>query len=73
MGHHPIVSNSIWRKRVHSQFLLIKCLSVRQKDKKTGQWWPKPLIPVLGRQRQEISDFEASLVYKVSSRTARAT
>jgi hypothetical protein len=31
------------------------------------------LIPVLGRQRQADSEFEASLVYKVSSRTARAT
>jgi hypothetical protein len=32
-----------------------------------------PLIPALGRQRQRISEFEASLVYRVSSRTARAT
>jgi hypothetical protein len=31
-----------------------------------------PLIPALGRGRW-ISEFEASLVYKVSSRTARAT
>ena len=31
-----------------------------------------PLIPALRRQRQCISEFEASLVYKVSSRTARA-
>jgi hypothetical protein len=31
-----------------------------------------PLIPALGRQRQTDSEFEASLVYKVSSRTARA-
>jgi hypothetical protein len=31
-----------------------------------------PLIPALGRQRQAISEFEASLVYRVSSRTARA-
>jgi hypothetical protein len=32
-----------------------------------------PLIPALGRQRQgQISEFEASLVYRVSSRTARA-
>jgi hypothetical protein len=30
------------------------------------------LIPALGRQRQAISEFKASLVYKVSSRTARA-
>jgi hypothetical protein len=33
-----------------------------------------PLIPALGKQRQAIfSEFEASLVYRVSSRTARAT
>jgi hypothetical protein len=32
-----------------------------------------PLIPALGRQRQAISKFEASLVYRVSFRTARAT
>jgi hypothetical protein len=35
-------------------------------------WWRTPLIPGLGRQRQVDSEFEASLVYKVSSRTARA-
>jgi hypothetical protein len=33
-------------------------------------WWRTPLIPALGRQA--ISEFEFSLVYKVSSRTARA-
>jgi hypothetical protein len=32
-----------------------------------------PLIPVLGRQRQGISEFKVSLVYRVSFRTARAT
>jgi hypothetical protein len=36
-------------------------------------WWHTSLIPELGRQRQASSEFEASLVYKVSSRTARAT
>jgi hypothetical protein len=35
-------------------------------------WWRTPVIPALGRQRQWISEFEASLVYRVSSRTARA-
>jgi hypothetical protein len=35
-------------------------------------WWRMPLIPALGRQRQRISEFEASLVYRVSSRTDRA-
>jgi hypothetical protein len=34
-------------------------------------WWHTPLIPALGRSRW-ISEFEDSLVYKVSSRTARA-
>ena len=34
-------------------------------------WWHTPLIPALRRQR--ISEFKARLVYKVSSRTARAT
>jgi hypothetical protein len=35
-----------------------------------------PLIPVLWRRRQrqeELSEFKASLVYRVSSRTAKAT
>jgi hypothetical protein len=31
-----------------------------------------PFIPALGRQRQAVSEFEASLVYRVRSRTARA-
>jgi hypothetical protein len=37
-------------------------------------WWCKPLIPVLQNSRSRgrlISEFEASLVYRVSSRTAR--
>jgi hypothetical protein len=36
-------------------------------------WWHMPLIPEIGRQRQVISEFEASLVYKVSPRTTRVT
>ena len=41
---------------------------------RAGQWWFKPLIPKLKRQRQvDLCEFEASLVYKSSSRTARAT
>ena len=37
-------------------------------------WWRTPSIPTLGRQAQaEIYEFEASLVYRGSSRTARAT
>ena len=32
-----------------------------------------PLIPALGRQRQANFWFEASLIFRVSSRTAKAT
>ena len=36
------------------------------------QWWCMPLIVAHGRQRQaDLSEFEASLGYKVSSRIAR--
>jgi hypothetical protein len=48
--------------------------SVILKNKHSSRaWWHTPLIPAFWRQRQAISEFEASLVYKVSSRTARAT
>ena len=40
----------------------------------TFEWWHSPLTPVFGRQRQvELWDFEASLVYTVSSRTVRTS
>jgi hypothetical protein len=36
--------------------------------------WHTPLTPALRRQRQaDLYEFEASLVYRASSRTARAT
>jgi hypothetical protein len=38
-----------------------------------GQWWHTPLIKALGGRGRQISEFEASVVYRVSSRTARAT
>ena len=45
-----------------------------KKDKSSQVWWHMPLIPALSRQRQEdLYEFEASLIYKVSSRIARAT
>jgi hypothetical protein len=37
-------------------------------------WWCMSIIPVLGRQRQtDFCEFKASLIYRVSSRTVRAT
>ena len=39
-----------------------------------GWWWSTPLIPALRNQRQEVlCEFEANLVFRVSSRTGRAT
>jgi hypothetical protein len=43
------------------------------KNFSAGQWWCMPLIPALGGRGRQISEFKASLVYRVSSRTARAT
>ena len=40
---------------------------------RVGWWWHTPLIPALGKQRQvDLCEFEASLVYRASSRTATA-
>ena len=39
-----------------------------------GWWWHRPLISARRRQRQaDLCELEVSLVYRVSSRTARAT
>jgi hypothetical protein len=42
------------------------------KNKYCRAWWCTALISALGRQSRRISEFEASLVYRESSRTARA-
>jgi DNA repair photolyase len=55
---------------MHGDLSLINKL---EKKKRKAEWWLKPSIPALGRQRQVDFEFEASLVYRVSSRTARAT
>ena len=59
---------------------IIKAQLSKQKAKSlqlsAGQWWCMPLIPALRRQKQrqmDLCEFEASLVYRVSSRKARAT
>ena len=62
---------------IESQYLIIigflvqNILVVFRKRKVARQWRPAPLIPALGRQRQgDLWEFEASLDYKASSRTA---
>jgi hypothetical protein len=43
-------------------------------EKQCWAHWCMPLIPALGRQREvNLCDLRASLVYTVTSRTARAT
>jgi hypothetical protein len=44
-----------------------------QKKINSRAWWHTPFNPALGKQRKADSEFEASLFYKESSRTARAT
>lgn len=44
-----------------------------ESNKCSQQWWSTPLTPAFGRQRQaDLREFGASLVFRVSSRTARA-
>ena len=43
---------------------------------KAGQWWHTPLVPALGvggQKQVALCQFKASLIYRASSRTARAT
>jgi hypothetical protein len=45
----------------------------KSKKQKSIRWWYMPLIPALERQKQvDLWEFETSLVYRTSSRTARA-
>jgi hypothetical protein len=59
--------------RVMSSCPWVQFPAPKEKEKGSQVWWPTALIPAPGRQRQAVSEFEASLVYSVSSRTARAT
>jgi hypothetical protein len=59
---------------LHRKTLSQKKIYIGRKKKKARCWWCSPLILVLGRWRQEdLCEFLASLVYRVSSRIARAT
>jgi hypothetical protein len=55
-----------------SEHIKISKIFILMKEK-SWEWWCTPLIPALGGRGRWISEFKASLVYKVSSRTARAT
>jgi hypothetical protein len=44
-----------------------------KKQKSSQIWWHIPLIPAFGRQKQaDLCDFEANMVYIMSSKTGRA-
>ena len=56
--------------------MFLKCTTLTVADNKKQKipivMWSMPVIPALGRKRQvDLCEFEASLVYNVSSRTAR--
>ena len=48
----------------------VKCLSHKQ-EVLAGQWWRRPLIPALGDRGRQLYELEASLGYRVSSKTGR--
>ena len=50
-----------------TEFLKEEMTKSLREIQEARQWWHTPLIPALGRQKQ--AEFEASLVYRVSSRT----
>jgi hypothetical protein len=52
------------QSKVQNRFLWIL---IRTHKNVYRQWWRTPLIPALGGRGRRISEFEASLVYRVSS------
>lgn len=64
-----------FRSHLRTRELLWSVISDGVKNKHlTGQWWWTHLIPALRRQRQvDLYEFEANLVYRASSRTAKTT
>ena len=58
----------MFRSLIHLELCRVITMGLRQ------GWWYTPLIPALRWQRQaEIFEFRVSLVYRGSSRTAKAT
>jgi hypothetical protein len=51
--------------------IIQRCLA--KKNAVSRVWWCTPLIPAFKGRGRQISEFKASLVYRVSSRTARVT
>ena len=63
----PLTQTRTWAIGCIMEVKVIKAIMARR-------WWYTSLVPALGRQRQgDLCEFEASLVYRASSRTARAT
>ena len=61
---------------IHSQTIKIKINLKKKTTKMAGWWWHTLLILALGWQKQrqvDLYEFEANLVYRASSRTAKAT
>jgi hypothetical protein len=51
--------------------VLESVVNIERRKGSAGQWWHTPLTQHSGGRGRWISEFEASLVYRVSSRTAR--
>jgi hypothetical protein len=59
---------------IKTQCQLIAPQPFKKQPERIQVWWGTPLVPPLRRQRlEDLCEFEASLVYRVNFRTARAT
>ena len=47
--------------------------SLKKEIKGSRQWWHIALFPALGGRGRQTYEFKVSLVYRVSSRTVKAT
>jgi hypothetical protein len=66
LPHNFTVKETVVRANQHADTITVKALFLRQ-------CCCTPPMPALRRQKQEDLEFEASLIYRVSFRTAKAT
>jgi hypothetical protein len=73
-GKKRVSKSTRWTLILLNTKTLLDFYVVLRMDVWAGELWHMPFIPALGRQRQvDLYEFEASLVYRTSSWSARAT
>ena len=70
--HHQYTLNVLLRSAQNGRLRPRDCY-IQLIIPQSGRWWCTPLIPILESRGRPISQFEASLVYRVCSKTATTT